>query len=85
MIVAVESASREREVKRLQEKNQQIKSLAKNIVSESQAVGEHLRNKDIENIERILSEYEHLLQDSLMVINSQYHIPKIDQKSYEEI
>ena len=72
-------------VKRLQEKNQQIKALAKNIVSESQTVGEHLRNEDIENIERILSEYEHLLQDSLVVINSQYHSPKIDQKSYEEI
>lgn len=85
MFVAIESATREQEVKRLQEKNQQIKALAKNIVSESQTVGEHLRNKDIENIERILSEYEHLLQDSLVVINSQYHTPKIDQKSYEEI
>ena len=85
MFVALESATREREVQRLQEKNQQIKALAKNIVSESQTVGEHLRNKDIENIERILSEYEHLLQDSLVVINSQYHTPKIDQKSYEEI
>ena len=85
MFVAIESATREREVKQLQEKNQQIKALAKNIVSESQTVGEHLRNKDIENIERILSEYEHLLQDSLVVINSQYHTPKIDQKSYEEI
>lgn len=79
MFVAVEFATREREIKRLQEKNQQIKALAKNIVSESQTVGEHLRNKDIENIERILSEYEHLLQDSLMVINSQYHTPKIAQ------
>ena len=85
MFVAIESATREREVQRLQEKNQQIKALAKNIISESQTVGEHLRNKDIENIERILSEYEHLLQDSLVVINSQYRSPKIDQKSYEEI
>ena len=85
MFVAVESATREREVKRLQEKNQQIKTLAKNIVAESQTVGEHLRNKDIENIERILSEYEHLLQDSLMVINSQYHTLANDQKCYEEI
>ena len=88
MFVAVESASREREVKRLQEKNQQIKALAKNIVSESQTVGEYLRSKDIENIERILSEYEQLLQNSLIVINSNHHSianNKSEKNTYEEI
>ena len=88
MFVAVESATREREVKRLQEKNQQIKALAKNIVSESQTVGEYLRSKDIENIERILSEYEQLLQNSLIVINSGYHSianNRTEKNTYEEI
>ena len=88
MFVAVESASREREVKRLQEKNQQIKALAKNIVSESQTVGEHLRSKDIDNIERILSEYEQLLQNSLITINSDHHSfanSRTEKNTYEEI
>ena len=88
MFVAVESATREREVKQLQEKNQQIKALAKNIVSESQTVGEYLRSKDIENIERILSEYEQLLQNSLIVINSNHHSianNKSEKNTYEEI
>ena len=88
MFVAVESATREREVKRLQEKNQQIKALAKNIVSESQTVGKHLRNKDIENIEMILREYEQLLQNSLITINSDYHSlinDRANKNTYEEI
>ena len=88
MFVAVESVTREREVKRLQEKNQQIKALAKNIVSESQTVGEHLRNKDIENIERVLNEYEQLLQNSLIAINSNHHSianNKPEKFTYEEI
>lgn len=88
MFVAVESASREREVKRLQEKNQQIKALTKNIVSESQTVGEHLRSKDIDNIERILSEYEQLLQNSLITINSDHHSfanSRTEKNTYEEI
>ena len=88
MFVAVESATREREVKQLQEKNQQIKALAKNIVSESQTVGEHLRSKDIDNIERILSEYEQLLQNSLITINSDHHSfanSRTEKNTYEEI
>lgn len=85
MFVAIESATREQEVKRLQEKNQQIKALAKTIVAESQTIGEHLRSKDIENIERILSEYEYLLQGSLRVINSQLHPIQHGEKTYEEI
>ncbi len=88
MFVAIESATREQEVKRLQEKNQQIKTLAKNIVTESQTVGEHLRSKDIENIERILSEYEQLLQNSLITINSGYHSianNRTEKNTYEEI
>lgn len=75
-------------IKRLQEKNQQIKALAKKIVSESQTVGEYLRSKDIENIERILSEYEQLLQNSLIVINSNHHSianNKSEKNTYEEI
>ncbi len=88
MFVPVESASRERDVKRLQEKNQQIKALAKNIVSESQTVGEHLRSKEIDNIERILSEYEQLLQNSLITINSDHHSfanSRTEKNTYEEI
>ena len=88
MFVALESATREREVQRLQEKNQQIKALAKNIVSESQTVGEHLRNKDIESIEMILREYEQLLQNSLITINSDHHSlanDRADKNTYEEI
>ena len=88
MFVAVESATKEREVQRLQEKNQQIKALAKNIVAKSQTVGEHLRNKDIENIERILREYEQLLQNSLITINSDHHSlanSRTEKNTYEEI
>ena len=64
MFVAIESASREREVQRLQEKNQQIKALAKNIVSESQIVGEYLRSRDVDNIEQVLNDYEQVLQEA---------------------
>ena len=88
LFVAIESATREQEVKRLQEKNQQIKALAKNIVTESQIVGEHLRNKDIGNIERILSEYERLLHNALIAIDSQYCLlpnNRTEQRPYEEI
>lgn len=88
LFITMGTAAREREVQRLQEQNQRIKALAKNIVSQSQTVGEHLRNKDIENIEIVLKEYEQLLQNSLITINSQNRpLPsgRGDEKTYEEI
>lgn len=62
LFVAMETASIEQKVQQLQEKNQQIKVLAKEVMSASQIVSTTLRSGDIEKINTVLSEYEHQLK-----------------------
>ena len=65
----MESQSLEYEVKKLQKKNQEIKLQAKQIMSDSQYLGEQLRRGDIDMIEQVLKEYENQLQKSIEKIN----------------
>ena len=62
LFMAIETASIEQKVQKLQEKNQQIKVLAKEVMSASQIVSTTLRSGDIEKINTVLSEYEHQLK-----------------------
>lgn len=48
LFIAVKSQSLENEVKKLQKKNQEIKLQAKQIMSNSQSVGEQMRSGDID-------------------------------------
>ena len=52
--MVIETASMEREVQRLQEKNRQIKETAKQIMTTSQNVRAELRSGDIEKICTVL-------------------------------
>lgn len=69
LFIAVESQSLENEVKKLQKKNQEIKLQAKQIMSDSQSVGEQLRSGDVDMIEQVLNAYENQLQKSIEKIN----------------
>lgn len=69
LFIAVESQSLENEVKKLQKKNQEIKLQAKQIMSDSQSVGEQLRSGGVDMIEQVLNEYENQLQKSIEKIN----------------
>ena len=62
LFMAIETASMEQKVQQLQEKNQQLKALAKEVMSNSQIVSTTLRSGDIEKINTVLSEYEHQLK-----------------------
>lgn len=62
LFMAIETASIEQKVQQLQEKNQQLKALAKEVMSNSQIVSTTLRSGDIKKINTVLSEYEHQLK-----------------------
>ena len=64
MFMAIDTALMEREVQRLQEKNRQIKLLAKQVMSASQNVSAELRSGDIEKIRAVLNEYEQQLEQT---------------------
>lgn len=61
MFVAMETRALDDDVKFLQQKNEELKSLAKNVMSESQTVSATLRSKDIDRIVSTMSEYEQKL------------------------
>ena len=70
LFIAVETASMEQKVQRLQEKNQEIKALAKQVMIASQSVSADLRSGDIERINAVLQEYEHQLEQTQKTILS---------------
>ena len=70
LFVAMETASMEQKVQRLQEKNQEIKALAKQVMIASQSVCADLRSGDIERINAVLQEYEHQLEQTQKTILS---------------
>ena len=84
MFMAIDTALMEREVQRLQEKNQQIKAEAKRVMSESQTVSDALRQKDADRIEAVLTAYEETLFDSIREVNN-YHYKSIDKTAHETV
>ena len=84
MFMAIDTALMEREVLRLQEKNQQIKAEAKRVMSESQTVSDALRQKDADRIEAVLTAYEETLFDSIREVNN-YHYKSIDKTAHETV
>ena len=79
--MAIETASIEREVQRLQEKNRQIKETAKQIMTTSQNVSAELRSGDIEKISTVLDEYEFQLEQACSVLTSHAVIKLPSQNS----
>lgn len=79
--MAIETASMEREVQRLQEKNQQIKAEAKQIMTTSQNASAELRSGDIEKICTVLDEYELQLEQAYSVLPSNPIIETLSQIS----
>lgn len=61
LFVAMETRALDDDVKFLQQKNEELKSLAKNVISESQTVSATLRSKDIDRIASTMSGYEQKL------------------------
>lgn len=61
LFVAIETMVLDDDVKLLQQKNEELKSLAKNVMSESQTVSATLKSKDIDRIVSAMSEYEQML------------------------
>lgn len=84
MFMAIDTALMEREVQRLQEKNQQIKAEAKRVMSESRTVSDALRQKDADRIEAVLTAYEETLFDSIREVNN-YHYKSIDKAAHETV
>ena len=73
----------EREVQRLQEKNRQIKLLAKQVMSASQNVSAELRSGDIEKIRAVLNEYEQQLEQTQNTVISTAPVVNPQNKSVE--
>ena len=69
LFLAIETASMEREVKRLQETNDALKRQAKEIMKQSNDVSAALKTKELDDIERALAEYEAALLNAQVVIN----------------
>ena len=70
--VAMNADQAERKVRQLQEQNDEIKKVAKQIVTDSQKVGEELRKGELAEIEKALSLYDQLLleaRDELQMIS----------------
>lgn len=84
MFMAIDIALMEREVQRLQEKNQQIKTEAKRIMGESQTVSDVLREKEVERVEAVLTAYEDNLFEAINNV-SNYHYKSIDKTTHETV
>lgn len=69
LFIAIETKTLEKDVQELQKKNQEIKSQVKQIIADGQTIGDKLRNKDLDMIEHVLTEYENQLEKSIQSIN----------------
>lgn len=69
LFVAMETKALDNEVKLLQEKNDALKNIAKNVMSESQTVSATLRGKDIDEIASSMLKYEQMLSSILKTID----------------
>ena len=72
-MTAVDNIFLEAEVQRLQKANNELKQLAKDIMSDSQGVSAELKTKDVVRIQEAMTAYEEELQNSLIRINQIYH------------
>lgn len=70
LFVALDSSSAEREVRRLEKANKQIKGISKKVMSDSKSLGGVLRSGEIEEIENVLKTYEKQLQQSIDTIKA---------------
>lgn len=68
LFIAIGTKALDDDVKYLQQKNEELKSLAKNVMSESQTVSATLKSKDIDRIASAMVEYEHRLSTVLINI-----------------
>ncbi len=82
LFIAIDNAVLEREVKKLQVQNNEIKATAKKVMSESKKVGTALRSEEMESIKTALENYENQLRFSLTAVSDiSLHNAKTD---YEE-
>ena len=70
LFVAFNTSVAEHETHKLEEANNQIKALSKKIMSDSKSVGTVLRSGEIDNIEKVLNDYEKQLHQSIETIKS---------------
>lgn len=69
LFVAIDNIQYEKEVERLQEANRVLKQQAKEIMSQSSDVSAVLRSKELDDIERALSNYEVALEKAKMFVD----------------
>ena len=65
ILTAVDNIFLEAEVQRLQKANNELKQLAKDIMSESQEVSAELKTRDVVRIQETMESYELTLQTSI--------------------
>lgn len=64
LFLALETASAEREVKRLQEANSALKQQAKEVMRQSNGVSAVLKSKELDDIQEALLDYEIALENA---------------------
>ena len=73
ILTAVDNIFLEAEVQRLQKANNELKQLAKDIMSDSQGVSAELKTKDVVRIQEAMTTYDQELQNSMNRINQLTH------------
>ena len=73
ILTAVDNIFLEAEVQRLQKANNELKQLAKDIMSDSQGVSAELKTKDVVRIQEAMTIYDQELQNSISRINQLTH------------
>ena len=73
ILTAVDNIFLEAEVQRLQKANNELKQLAKDIMSDSQEVSSELKTKDVVRIQEAMTTYDQELQNSINKINQLTH------------
>ena len=72
-MTALDNIFLEAEVQRLQKANNELKQLAKDIMSDSQGVSAELKTKDVVRIQEAMTIYDQELQNSISRINQLTH------------
>ena len=73
IMTALDNIFLEAEVQRLQKANNELKQLAKDIMSDSQGVSAELKTKDVVRIQEAMTTYDQELQNSMNRINQLTH------------
>lgn len=72
ILTAVDNIFLEAEVQRLQKANNELKQLAKDIMSDSQEVSAELKTKDVVRIQEAMTAYDQELETSMNRISEVY-------------